>query len=86
LKENNIYTKVITGFFFSILIFSGCNKNPIESNFDHYNWGVVLPEQQNMSSQILDSAFIKAKNTGFIDGLLVIRNGNIVHKCEICSV
>lgn len=62
-----------------VLVFIiGCEKNPIENDSEKYIWSVSKPEAQKMNPQILDSAFVKAELTGFIDGLLVIRNGYIV--------
>lgn len=49
---------------------------------DHRNeqhlWTSSTPYEQNMDPQTLDSAFIVAENTGFIDGLVVIRNGFLI--------
>ena len=41
-------------------------------------WDSTTPYEQGIDPQILDSAFIVAENTGFIDGLVVIRNGFLV--------
>lgn len=57
-----------------LLFMIGCEENPKEQYF----WNSSAPEAQGMNKQILDSAFIVAANTGFIDGLVVIRNGYLV--------
>ena len=64
-------------FIFCLLIIS-CEKNPIKAEFKQYAWNLSTPEAQGMDAQILDSAFVHAEQEGFIDGLLVIRNGFIV--------
>jgi len=56
----------------------GCEKNPNEVNLKKQIWDFSTPEAQQMNHQILDSAFVQAQLTGFIDGLLVIRDGFIV--------
>lgn len=55
-----------------------CEKNPNEVQIRNKLWDISLPESQQMNPQILDSAFIQAKATGFMDGLLIIRNGKLV--------
>jgi hypothetical protein len=58
----------------------GCEKNPTETDSKQHLWNLSTPETQGMNSQILDSAFVHARSKGFIDGLLVIRNGFIVEE------
>lgn len=62
-----------------VLIFIiSCNKHPTEPDAGPYTWNLSTPEAQGLSSPILDSAFVQAKRTGFVDGLLVIRNGYLL--------
>ncbi len=62
-----------------ILLFTiGCIKDPSKVEFRQSNWNSTSPEEQGMNSQVLDSAFREAKLRGFVDGLLIIRNGVIV--------
>ncbi len=64
-----------------ILIFISiisCEKNSNEIQIRNKLWDISSPEAQQMNPQILDSAFIQAKATGFMDGLLIIRNGKLV--------
>lgn len=56
----------------------GCEKNPTQADLKQHIGNLSTPEAQGMNPQILDSAFVHAKSKGFIDGLLVIRNGFIV--------
>lgn len=60
------------------MVISGCDKSPTDTNNDQQLWDHSTPEAQGMNAQLLDSAFVKAEQAGFIDGLLVIRNGVIV--------
>lgn len=57
---------------------AGCNKEQQEIPFEPFVWDSSPPEEQGMNPEILDSAFILASQYGFIDGMLVIRNGKIV--------
>lgn len=60
------------------LIFFSCEKNPVEPGQYHYEWKTAEPEMQGFDINLLDSAFIQADATGYMDGLLVIRNGLLV--------
>jgi CubicO group peptidase (beta-lactamase class C family) len=68
--------------FVSILIalgfIPGCNKNPMGLVSKKPLWAVSTPEAQGFKRNVLDSAFVQAGLKGFIDGLLVIRNGYVV--------
>ena len=55
-----------------------CKKNLNEIQVRNDLWNRSSPEAQQMDPQILDTAFIQAKATGFMDGLLIIRNGQLV--------
>jgi CubicO group peptidase (beta-lactamase class C family) len=63
--------------FTSILLFS-CRESGVEPNDESYQWKLSSPEAQGMSSQKLDSAFIITKQLGFVDGLVIIRNGYLI--------
>ncbi len=60
------------------VIFIHCEKDLTGIKPVTFNWPTSTPEQQGFNTQILDSAFIQAKNEGFVDGLLIIRNGYLV--------
>lgn len=65
--------------FMLLLFINNCDKDPTGNELElYYSWNSSTPEAQAMSSQILDSVFVQAEKAGFIDGLLVIRNGYIV--------
>ncbi|MBN2355394.1 serine hydrolase [candidate division KSB1 bacterium] len=61
-----------------LLILFHCEKNLITSHFTSYTWPTAAPADQGMRADRLDSAILRAQTHGFIDGLLVIRNGFIV--------
>src|SRR5574341_1002010 len=60
------------------LVMNGCDKTPTRSDVEFFVWNSSTPEAQGMNSQVLDSAFVQARQLGFVDGLLVVRNGFIV--------
>lgn len=53
-----------------------CNK-PADTPFD-FQWQISTPSAEGVSEEILDSAYLKAEQLGFIDALLVIRNGHLI--------
>jgi CubicO group peptidase (beta-lactamase class C family) len=55
-----------------------CESNPAGVDPTQHIWDYSTPEAQGMNPEILDAAFVRAGSEGFIDGLLVIRNGLIV--------
>ena len=61
-----------------VTVVAGCGKNSTESHPVQGLWNPSTPQAQGMNAQLLDSAFIVAEASGFIDGLVVIRNGFLV--------
>lgn len=61
-----------------LAIFPACEKHPEEHLEDPFIWEVSTPVNEGMDPQILDSAFLMASGYGFVDGLLIVRNGKIV--------
>jgi CubicO group peptidase (beta-lactamase class C family) len=55
-----------------------CGSDPTGPDSNQAIWEYSVPEAQGMNREILDSAFVRAGSAGFVDGLLVIRNGFIV--------
>lgn len=70
--------KLLISVFSLALCIIGCEKNPTQVEFSQFIWQTSTPEAQGMDSELLESAFVRAKQTGYIDGLLVVRNGFIV--------
>lgn len=67
-----------TLFFLLILspsIFISCNKS--DDRFD-FEWTLSSPSSVGLDQQTLDSAFLKADELGFVDALLVIKDGYLV--------
>lgn len=61
-----------------ISLLAACTKEPADLPFEPFSWEISAPEQQGMDGGLLDSAIILASDHGFVDGLLIIRNGRIV--------
>jgi CubicO group peptidase (beta-lactamase class C family) len=57
---------------------AACKKELQEIPFEPLVWETSTPIEQGMDPLILDSAFLSASQTGFIDGMLVVRNNKIV--------
>jgi CubicO group peptidase (beta-lactamase class C family) len=45
---------------------------------DHFEWPVSTPAAEGLNVQKIDSAYLKARDLGFVDALLIIRNGKLV--------
>jgi CubicO group peptidase (beta-lactamase class C family) len=56
-------------------IFTSCSKTDDRFKFE---WPVSTPSAEGLDQQKIDSAYIKAKELGFVDALLIIRNGKLV--------
>src|SRR4030042_3557479 len=59
----------------SACVLISCDKS--DDRFD-FEWPVSTASAEGMDQQKLDSACIKADELGFVDALLVIRNGNLI--------
>lgn len=57
------------------IIFISCSKS--SDHFD-FEWPVSSPAAEGLDQKKIDSAYLKAKELGFVDALLVIRNGKLV--------
>jgi len=55
-----------------------CHDDSSEFKFNPFTWSASSPGAQGINSLILDSAFIVAEQMGYVDGILVIRNGCLV--------
>ncbi len=55
-----------------------CGSHPTEKMDYEDLWSYSSPEIQDMNAKVLDSALVQARTLGFVDGMLVIRNGYIV--------
>ena len=64
--------------FIFILFLSNCEKDSTAYRLKLPLWNISSPEKQGMNSQVLDSAFTRARQISFVDGLLIIRNGYLI--------
>ena len=62
----------------SLMLWTACDEHPTESTIGIFKWPNSLPENQGMDGGLLRTAMEQADELGFVDGLLVIRNGFIV--------
>ncbi|MCI0513042.1 beta-lactamase family protein [candidate division KSB1 bacterium] len=67
----------VPGIFLAVIC---CDQNPTAPEVQPFSWSVSTPAAQALNPTLLDSAFIQAEKTGFIDGLLVICNGYLVRE------
>jgi len=73
-------SRLILKYFLLVLLFflPACCEGPTGPEFSSNNWPTSTPEEQGMDSQLLAQAFDQGENRGFVDCILVIRNGYIV--------
>lgn len=57
------------------IIFISCRKT--DSTFE-FEWPFSSPANQGMDQKTLDSAYMEAEELGFVDALLVIKNGYLI--------
>ena len=56
-----------------------CEKDPTAiSSQGRYQWPVSAPAEQDMNESVLSNAFLQAEQSGFMNSLLIIRNGYLV--------
>lgn len=77
-RGSALKTTIISVLFLAALFILSCEKDLTGIGFTAHEWNFSTPEAQGVNAEILDSAFIQAKSKGYIDGLLVIRNGSII--------
>ncbi len=65
-------------FCFLLTLFLGCKDNSTNIDPDEINWNLATPESQGINSELLNTAFMEAESKGYIDAVIVIRNGFIV--------
>ncbi len=64
--------------FFTLLFLTSCSEGPTGPGAFSFNWPTSTPEELGMNSQLIEQAFTEGENRGFVDCILVIRNGHIV--------
>ncbi|MCU0377364.1 MAG: beta-lactamase family protein [Bacteroidales bacterium] len=58
-----------------LLVFLSCSREAEQYDF---HWPVSSPATEGLDKKMIDSAFIRAGQLGFVDGLLIIRNGKLI--------
>jgi len=64
--------------FSAFLVLSSCGETSLEPEITRDNWLTSIPEEQGMDSQLLQQAIEQGEERGYVDCILVIRNGYIV--------
>jgi CubicO group peptidase (beta-lactamase class C family) len=61
-----------------LLLFSSCVSDPVEeTSFKSYQWELSNPTIEGFNTDLINSAFSEAMNTGYINSIVIIRNGKI---------
>jgi CubicO group peptidase (beta-lactamase class C family) len=63
---------------FSLPFLTSCSNDPAGPELLDGNWPISSPELQGMDSQFLSEAFLQGEDRGYVDCILVIKNGYIV--------
>lgn len=61
-----------------LVVVADCGKKSVEPHEEQDLWNLSTPQAQGMNALLLDSAFTEAEAAGFVDGLVIIRNGYLV--------
>jgi len=59
------------------LLLQGCDRKTDPGSVG-YDWPLSAPEAQGLDKKSIDAAYMRAAELGFVDGLLIIRNGHLV--------
>ena len=62
----------------TLVILCSCSEDPTGPEFTSFNWPTSTLEAQGMNPQLIEQAFEQGTNRGFVDCILVIRNGYLV--------
>jgi CubicO group peptidase (beta-lactamase class C family) len=69
--------KTVISLVLTTLLLQGCHQNP-DTGGSHFKWPLSTSSAQGLDQKKIDAAYMKARELGFVDGLLVIRNGYLV--------
>jgi CubicO group peptidase (beta-lactamase class C family) len=64
--------------FVTLIILISCSDEPVGPEYPSYGWSTSTPEAQGMNSHLIQQAFQQGENRGFVDCILIIRNGYLV--------
>ena len=74
----NSLSKVLVVFIsVTILVLSSCSDEPTEPGSTSFSWQISNPEELGLDGSMLNEAVSQASSQGFINSLIVIRNGKI---------
>ena len=62
----------------ALLFVFSCSEGPTGPGASSFNWPTSTPEEQGMNSQLIEQAFDQGESRGFVDCILVIKNGHLV--------
>jgi CubicO group peptidase (beta-lactamase class C family) len=65
-------------FLLLFIILVSCSDDPTGPEYSSFNWPTSTPEAQGMNSILLEQACQQGNNKGFVDCILVIRNGYVI--------
>ncbi len=63
---------------FTLPFLHSCSEDPTSPEIIEGNWPISSPELQGVDSQLLSQAFAEGENKGYVDCILVIKNGYLV--------
>jgi CubicO group peptidase (beta-lactamase class C family) len=76
---NQLLTFLRSIILLTFIFLLGCLKDPTGiENYQFHQWEISSPEKQGLNSEILSTAFSEAQHTGFVDCILIIKNGRLV--------
>jgi CubicO group peptidase (beta-lactamase class C family) len=67
-----------TAILLTLFFLAGCGGKSADPTNERHLWDLSTPETEGMNPVLLDSAYILAGEAGFIDGLVIIKNGFLV--------
>ena len=74
----NSLSKVLIIFILAtFLVLSSCSDKPTEPESTSFTWQISTPEELGLDGSMLNTAISQASSQGFINSLIVIRNGKI---------
>jgi CubicO group peptidase (beta-lactamase class C family) len=69
--------RIVISLVLATLLMQGCKKNN-DPGWPVFYWPLSTPKEQDLDQRKIDLAFMKARELGFVDALLVIRHGHLV--------
>jgi CubicO group peptidase (beta-lactamase class C family) len=68
--------RLVSAVSLTVIFVWSCEKDPTAiSSRESYQWPRSSPAEQNMDETILSNAYLQAEQSGFVNSLLIVRNG-----------